>query len=48
MDALCEAYLYYPVEAMDISGKEVLKSNKKFYIVDTEFVILFYRNKDMI
>lgn len=36
MDALCEAYLYYPVEAMDISGKEVLKSNKKFYIVDTE------------
>lgn len=36
VDALCEAYLYYPVEAMDISGKEVLKSNKKFYIVDTE------------
>lgn len=35
VDALCEAYLYYPVEAMDISGKEVLKSNKKFYIVDT-------------
>lgn len=34
VDALCEAYLYYPVEAMDITGKEVLKSNKKYYIVD--------------
>lgn len=32
--SLCESYLYYPVEPMDISGKEVLKSNKKYYIVD--------------
>lgn len=35
MEALCESYLYYPVEVMDISGKEVLKSNKKYYIVDS-------------
>lgn len=28
------SYLYYPVEVMDISGKEVLKSNKKYYVVD--------------
>ncbi|WP_294561048.1 ATP-binding protein [uncultured Traorella sp.] len=34
VDALCEAYLYYPIEAMDIAGKELLKSNKKYYIVD--------------
>lgn len=34
MEALCESYLYYPVEVMDISGKEVLKSNKKYYTVD--------------
>lgn len=34
MNALCESYLYYPVEPMDISGKELLKSNKKYYIVD--------------
>lgn len=34
MNALCESYLYYPVESMDISGKELLKSNKKYYIVD--------------
>lgn len=34
VDALCEAYLYYPLESMDIKGKEVLKSNKKYYIVD--------------
>lgn len=35
MEALCESYLYYPVEVMDISGKEVLKSNRKYYIVDS-------------
>lgn len=29
------SYLYYPVEVMDISGKEVLKSNKKYYVVDS-------------
>lgn len=34
LDALCESYLYYPVEQMDVAGKEVLKLNKKFYIVD--------------
>ena len=32
--SLCDSYLYYPVEPMDISGKELLKSNKKYYIVD--------------
>ena len=35
MEALCESYLYYPVEVMDISGKEVLKSNKEYYVVDS-------------
>ncbi len=34
LDALCESYLYYPVEQMDVVRKEVLKSNKKYYIVD--------------
>lgn len=34
VEALCESYLYYPVEVMDVSRKEVLKSNKKYYIVD--------------
>lgn len=34
LDALCESYLYYAVEQMDVVGKEVLKSNKKYYIVD--------------
>lgn len=34
VEALCESYLYYPVEVMNVSGKEVLKSNKKYYIVD--------------
>lgn len=35
LQALCESYLFYPVEAMDIVGKELLQSNKKYYIVDT-------------
>lgn len=34
LNALCEAYLYYPVEPMNVSGKELLCSNKKYYIVD--------------
>lgn len=32
--ALCDAYLYYPVDSMNLNGKEVMKSNKKYYIVD--------------
>ena len=34
VEALCESYLFYSVEQMDISGKQLLKSNKKYYIVD--------------
>ncbi len=34
VEALCESYLYYTAEPMDISGKQLLKSNKKYYIVD--------------
>ena len=34
VEALCDSYLYYAVEPMDISGKQLLKSNKKYYIVD--------------
>ena len=34
VEALCESYLYYSVDAMDITGKQLLKSNKKYYIVD--------------
>lgn len=34
MDALAESYIFYPAERLDIVGKEILKSNKKWYIVD--------------
>ena len=34
MDALAESYVFYPAERFDIVGKEILKSNKKWYIVD--------------
>lgn len=32
--ALSESYLYYPVDAINANGKEILKSNRKYYIVD--------------
>lgn len=34
VDALSESFLFYPVERFDIAGKQLLKSNRKFYIVD--------------
>lgn len=34
MDALSEAFIFYPVERFDIVGKQLLKSNKKWYMVD--------------
>lgn len=35
VNALTEAFVFYPVDRFDIQGKELLKTNKKFYIVDT-------------
>jgi AAA+ superfamily ATPase len=32
--ALCEAFIFYPVERFDIVGKQILKTNPKLYIVD--------------
>lgn len=34
MDALAESYIFYPAKRFDIVGKEILKSSKKWYIVD--------------
>ena len=34
IDALCESFIFYEVERFDIHGKELLKTNKKFYMVD--------------
>lgn len=34
VDALCESFIFYPVERFDIVGKQLLKINKKLYIVD--------------
>lgn len=35
--ALIESFMFYPVDRFDIQGKELLKTNKKYYIVDTGF-----------
>lgn len=34
MDALSESFIFYPVERFDIVGKQILQSNKKWYMVD--------------
>lgn len=34
VDALTEAFIFYPAERFDIAGKQLLKANKKLYIVD--------------
>lgn len=34
MEALAESFIFYPVERFDIVGKQVLKANKKWYMVD--------------
>lgn len=34
VDALVESFIFYPVERFDITGRQILKSNRKFYMVD--------------
>ncbi len=34
VDALVEPFVFYPVERYDVLGKQLLKQNKKIYIVD--------------
>lgn len=34
IEALCESFVFYEVDRFDIMGKELLKTNKKYYIVD--------------
>lgn len=34
VEALAESFVFYPVERFDIIGKQILKINKKMYIVD--------------
>lgn len=34
IDALCESFIFYEAERFDITGKELLKLNRKLYMVD--------------
>lgn len=34
VDALIESFIFYPAERFDIVGKQLLKANKKYYVVD--------------
>ena len=49
VEALTESFIFYPVERFDIVGKQLLKANKKLYIVDLGLRnhILPHRNYDL-
>lgn len=49
LETLTESFLFYPVERFDIAGKQLLKTNKKLYIVDLGLrnYILPRRNYDL-
>ncbi len=34
MEALRESFIFYPAERFDIAGKQILKANKKWYMID--------------
>lgn len=34
LEALTESFIFYPAERFDIVGKQILKANKKYYLVD--------------
>ena len=34
VEALTESFIFYPAERFDIVGKQLLKANRKLYIVD--------------
>ena len=34
IEALTESFIFYPAERFDIIGKQILKANKKYYMVD--------------
>lgn len=34
VEALTESFVFYPAERIDIVGKQILKANKKYYMVD--------------
>lgn len=34
LDALTEAFIFYPADRFDIAGKQLLKNNRKYYMVD--------------
>ena len=49
IDMLQEAFIFYPVERYDIAGKQFMKMNQKFYIVDSGLrrYLLSNRNYDL-
>lgn len=49
IDALSEAFIFYPAERYDVYGKQLLKQNSKYYIVDLGLrrYLLSKRNYDL-
>ncbi len=49
METLSEAFIFYPVERIDVIGKQIFKTNKKYYMVDMGLrnYVLPKRNYDL-
>lgn len=49
VEALTESFVFYPADRFDITGKQILKANRKFYMVDLGLrnYILPRRNYDL-
>ena len=48
VEALTESFVFYPAERFDIVGKQLLKANKKLYMVIWDFAIIFFQENGMI
>ena len=48
VDALTEAFIFYPVERFDIIGKQLLKVNKKCIWSTLDFETIFFQEKAMV
>lgn len=45
VEALTESFVFYPVERFDIVGKQLLKVNNKFYMVDMHYPVFCYNGQ---
>ena len=47
MEALSESFIFYKADHFDIVGKQLLKTNSKWFIVDWDLVDISFRRSGM-